>query len=206
MSDKLLAFVHEDTVYVSESFAFLKDRCLELGAHRRGGKGQDLTKIILPVTPTLLEAFMADFTLVSLPQPETFGQPIEVGMEQGPPEEDTPWIGSDANDPRWIGADDEDPAIDAAPDPQALAEVSAGRPLSAEEIYSYCAESSDWADSPWPAGHMVFFCPTPERSEDATRILFRKVVATVTSGRSLRISPANNPTLTHRCFYVETDA
>ncbi len=49
-----LGFVKDDTVYLGDSFELLKDKVLELGAHREAGvkgTGRDLREIILPITP-----------------------------------------------------------------------------------------------------------------------------------------------------------
>ena len=111
MISNKLGFVFEDTVYVSESFALLKDKCLELGAHRTGRPpvGRDLRNVILPVTDKLLAAFMVDFNVVELPAAETFGQPIPdpVTVERTASEK-APYVGwADTEDPEPDTEDDE---------------------------------------------------------------------------------------------------
>jgi hypothetical protein len=311
---KTLGFAHEDTVYVSSSFETLKDKALELGAHRINGEpgtGRDLRKIIQPITADLLVAFLADFVIVDLDR--FYGgtgtglvAPVDEPGTFAPDEGDGPgeaeWIGRpklgdlippaphaelleaveglietlttpeeehdatvaaqreedaakfdppltpalkwasehqaareyDGNrthaenvaddeltevaivaasislpEELWIGATSENPAIEheetGGLDPQALAEYAAGRPLTLEEIIDYRADRIEWQDVPYPAGQFTFFCPQENTGPDALVILWQKIRATLAAGRNVNLTPAANPDLQDRCFYVQTD-
>ncbi len=72
-----LGFKYGGVVYLSDSFALLKDKVLELGAHRIGGEpgtGVDIRKVIERVDPEALNALARDYPLEYLDEEETVNE------------------------------------------------------------------------------------------------------------------------------------
>jgi len=66
---RALGFKHGGAVYLSDSFTTLRDKVLELGAHRVNGEpgtGVDIKKVVVAVDPEALLALSIDYALIDL--------------------------------------------------------------------------------------------------------------------------------------------
>jgi len=174
VKDRKLGFRHAHLFYTSDSFAKLRDKVLELGAHRSNnvkGTGVDVREIIVPVAGVSLHARDA---IVDLDSPSAADSVRSVTVAELDAKEE------EATEPvKWIGAATEPPQI--------------GKE----------AERRRWKPpTPYPPEHFAFFCGGNDPEDLAA--LWPRIVATLQAGRAVSLTPSMNEDLRDHTFYVET--